>query len=147
MKLNSVFILMLSVLLVSLSCSSDNEATSNENVVANEIATITIDGMTCEVGCAGYIAKKLNKTEGVKSCDIDFETKVATVKFDNAQISAEDIKEIIENLNDGQYEVTDMSSETMSSSSSIRTQNSNDEISVRTSIEIPNIFSVLKSIL
>lgn len=133
--------------MVSLSCSSDNETTSNENVVANEIATITIDGMTCEVGCAGYIAKKLNKTKGVKSCDMDFETKIATVKFDNTQISAEDIKEIIEDLNDGQYSVTEMSSETLSTSSSIRTQNSSDEISVRTSIEIPNIFSVLKSIL
>jgi mercuric ion binding protein len=133
--------------MVSLSCSSDNETTSNENVVANEIATITIDGMTCEVGCAGYIAKKLNKTKGVKSCDMDFETKIATLKFDNTQISAEDIKEIIEDLNDGQYSVTEMSSETLSASSSIRTQNSSDEISVRTSIEIPNIFSVLKSLL
>jgi copper chaperone CopZ len=147
MKLKSGLIIMLSVLMVSLSCSSDNETTSNENVVANEIATITIDGMTCEVGCAGYIAKKLNKTKGVKSCDMDFETKIATVKFDNTQISAEDIKEIIEDLNDGQYSVTEMSSETLSTSSSIRTQNSSDEISVRTSIEIPNIFSVLKSIL
>ncbi|MFP5470573.1 MAG: heavy-metal-associated domain-containing protein [Bacteroidia bacterium] len=138
MKTKVFFIALLSFIV--LSCSSDN---SNE-AVANSTSKFLIEGMTCEVGCAGSIEKKLNKTEGVKNCDVDFESKIATVEFDNTKISEEDIKSIIEKLNDGQYKAQIQSS---ASSVGLNSSSSNQELNVKTTIELPNIFSVLRGIL
>ena len=49
------------------------------------MAEFTIEGMTCQVGCANTIEKKLAKLEGVKSAKVDFESKLAMVEFDKAK--------------------------------------------------------------
>lgn len=140
MKSKIFFVLFASML--AFACSSDNG--QQNNVEANATTKLALEGMTCEVGCAGTIEKTLNTTAGVKSCDVDFENKIATIEFDNAQISDEEIKSIIEGLNDGQYKATFVNT----SSSDISSSNNEDEISVSAPIiEIPNLFSALRTIL
>ncbi|WNM19405.1 heavy-metal-associated domain-containing protein [Flavobacterium capsici] len=83
---------------------------SKPNVVAKpEVATFKIDGMSCAIGCAKTIEKKLNKTEGVQEANVDFEKKEATVSFDAAVVSPEKLQEIVEKTADGKtYKVSDL---------------------------------------
>lgn len=70
-------------------------------------AEFTIEGMTCQIGCANTIQKKLAKMEGVKSAKVDFESKLAMVEFDNAKQTTTTLKETITNVADV-YKVKDM---------------------------------------
>ncbi|MEJ7616192.1 MAG: heavy metal-associated domain-containing protein [Pyrinomonadaceae bacterium] len=56
--------------------------------------TIAIDGMHCDK-CAASVAKKLKATEGVQEAAVSFDTKEATVKYDDAKVSVEKLKETI----------------------------------------------------
>lgn len=74
-----------------------------ENV---EEKTFTVEGMTCAVGCAAAIQKKLNATAGVKSATVDFDTKTADVEYDKTQLTPQKIKEIVEAVGDGKSYTT-----------------------------------------
>lgn len=98
------------VLFLSLSISSckKNENTASPNVSATiskkpisenakiETASFVIDGMTCAIGCAKTIEKKLNQTEGVQSATVDFDKKIGKVSFDSAIQSKDKLVKIIE---------------------------------------------------
>lgn len=86
------------------------ENTSNEVTGTMEKASFEIEGMSCAVGCAKVIEGKLAKLNGVKSATVDFETKKATVEFDNAQQSIESIEQTVEKIGDGLYQVENMHS-------------------------------------
>lgn len=62
--------------------------------------------MTCAVGCAAAIQKKLNATAGVKSATVDFDTKTADVEYDKTQLTPQKIKEIVEAVGDGKSYTT-----------------------------------------
>lgn len=57
-----------------------------------------IEGMTCEVGCAARIEKKVAVSEGVQSSKVDFKTKTAYVSFDPSVTSFDAIRTTIEGL-------------------------------------------------
>ena len=42
--------------------------------------------MTCEMGCAKTIQKKLAGMEGVKSATVDFKNEMAMVEYDVAKV-------------------------------------------------------------
>jgi len=72
-----------------------------------ETASLSIDGMTCEIGCAKLIEGKLSGADGVSEAKVDFETKMATVKFDKTMQSIESLTKIIEKAGGGDlYKVT-----------------------------------------
>lgn len=54
-------------------------------------AEFTIKGMTCQVGCAATIEKKLAKMEGVKSAKVDFEKELALVEFESNSLKTDDL--------------------------------------------------------
>ena len=58
-------------------------------------ATYKVEGMMCAVSCPKAIQKSLKDVEGVKSCIIDFDSKTATVTFDNEKISRDKIANTI----------------------------------------------------
>lgn len=66
-----------------------------------ETASFEIEGMTCAMGCAATIEKKLAETEGVKEAKVDFETKTATVAFDKTVNNQETLTKIVEAVADG----------------------------------------------
>lgn len=68
---------------------------TKSDVQVNAAATFTIKGMTCAMGCAKTIEKKLAKLDGVGSAIVDFESELATVEFDANKVSAEDLKNTV----------------------------------------------------
>lgn len=58
-----------------------------KEVAANyDKAEFKIEGMTCAIGCAKRIEKKLANMEGVKSATVDFDKKLAMVEYNQEKI-------------------------------------------------------------
>jgi len=70
-------------------------------------AEFTIEGMTCAVGCAKTIEKKLAKMEGVKSAKVDYDNKLAMVEFDDAKVTTTTLEETVKKVGDT-YTVKEM---------------------------------------
>ena len=51
----------------------------------------------CEM-CKGKIEKELVLTAGIKSADLDLETKIVTIEFKEKKINVDEIKYMISNL-------------------------------------------------
>lgn len=99
---------------LSISCKKETteENAQTENVIPAdaklETASLAIEGMTCEIGCAKTIEDKLAHTNGVKEAKVDFEGKLATVTFDANQQNPESLKQIVEAVAGGDtYSVTE----------------------------------------
>ncbi|MBT8243666.1 MAG: heavy-metal-associated domain-containing protein [Winogradskyella sp.] len=67
----------------------------------------SIDGMTCAMGCAKTIEKKMAKMEGVKMAKVDFEKELAMVEYDQAKVSPSSLKEAVAKVSKI-YEVKEM---------------------------------------
>lgn len=76
-----------------------------------EKASFDIEGMTCALGCAKLIEGKLAGLTGVKNVVVDFETKKATLEFDDAQQTEETITTTVEKIANGIYTVVNMNTE------------------------------------
>jgi Cu+-exporting ATPase len=70
-------------------------------------AEFTIDGMTCAIGCAATIQKKISKMEGVKSATVDFDRKLAMVEYNEAKITPATLESTVTKVSDT-YKVSDM---------------------------------------
>jgi Cu+-exporting ATPase len=70
-------------------------------------AEFIIDGMTCEIGCAKTIEKKIAKMEGVKSAKINFDRKLAMVEYNEAKVTPTTLETTVTNVADI-YKVSDM---------------------------------------
>ena len=88
-------------------CGQSNSSEYKEEVlaVADTKVEMTIDGMSCQVGCAAYIDEELEKVSGVVSADVSFENKLASITYDNSLISEHDIVSTINSLKDSAYSV------------------------------------------
>ena len=80
---------------------------SNElsNIVSEEYAKISINGMMCAIGCASSIQKKLNQTSGVISATVDFKSNTAWIVYNSENIRLESLTEVVKSVNDS-YNVT-----------------------------------------
>ena len=86
-----------------------------ETIAINEIADdvilakaeFNIEGMTCAMGCAKTIEKKLAKMEGVKFAKVDFDKKSAIVKYDEAIVTSSSLENTVTNAGDT-YSVNNM---------------------------------------
>lgn len=116
-----VYIFSLAIAAILISCSqtiespeTETEQVSKEPVVANAEVNMSIDGMTCVMGCKGAIEKSLNSAKGVAKCDVDFENATAKISFDNTQVNEEEILALIHTVNNGAYKaaIIDGDSET-----------------------------------
>jgi len=88
------------------------ETTTEEVVSLDPNATyakaeFTIEGMTCAMGCAKTIEKKMAKMEGVKSATVDFDKKLAMVEYDEAKVTPMSLEAVVKKTGD-MYSVTDM---------------------------------------
>lgn len=70
-------------------------------------AEFGIEGMTCAIGCAKTIEKKLAKMEGVKSATVDFDKRLAMVEYDEAKVTPTSLEEVVTKAGDT-YKVNDM---------------------------------------
>lgn len=84
-------------------------ATGSKEIAGKvENATFQIEGMTCEIGCAKLIEGKLAGLEGVKEAKVDFDSKTATVEFDDAKQNSESLTKTVEKIANGIYKVEGM---------------------------------------
>lgn len=84
--------------------TTNTEAAAPKKEIAAEnleTASFEIEGMTCAMGCAATIEKKLAETEGVKEAKVDFESKTATVAFDKTVNNQESLTKLVEGVADG----------------------------------------------
>jgi Cu+-exporting ATPase len=105
--------------LITFSCKNEKELETKtvevETEVKNEIAAdatiakaeFNIEGMTCAMGCAKTIEKKLSKMEGVKSAKVDFEKKLAMVEYDEATVTPTSLEATVTKVGDA-YTVNNM---------------------------------------
>ena len=70
-------------------------------------AEFGIEGMTCAMGCAKTIEKKIAKMDGVKSAKVDFEREIAMVEYDDAKVTTNSLEEAVAKAGDT-YKVKDM---------------------------------------
>lgn len=70
-------------------------------------AEFGIEGMTCAMGCAKTIEKKIAKMDGVKSAKVDFEKEIAMVEYDEAKVTTNSLEEAVAKAGDT-YKVKDM---------------------------------------
>ena len=77
------------------------EVTTNDVTPEYATTSFTIKGMTCEIGCAKTIQNKLQRTKGIKSAEVDFESETAKVEFDKNTLTEKQIDEIVEKVGGG----------------------------------------------
>ena len=78
----------------------------DENAVIAK-AEFNIEGMSCAIGCARTIEKKLNEMEGVKIAKVDFDKKMAMVEYDEAKVNPESLEATVTRTSD-KYTVNNM---------------------------------------
>ena len=86
--------------------ATEASATTDPNATYAK-AEFKIDGMTCAVGCAATIEKKMAKMDGVKWAKVDFDKKLAMVEYDIAKVSPTNLVETVAKVGDA-YKVSDM---------------------------------------
>lgn len=76
-----------------------------------QTANMSIEGMTCAMGCAKTIEKKLASSEGVEKATVDFDKKLATISFDKTVQNPASLTKVIESVADGKtYKVVNTKS-------------------------------------
>lgn len=107
------------MVLIAMSCKNEKQPevktvdveTSPEKVLDPNAtyakAEFTVKGMTCAVGCAATIEKKIAKMDGVKFAKVDFEKELAMVEYDEAKVTPNSLKATVTNVADI-YQVRDM---------------------------------------
>jgi len=70
-------------------------------------AEFGIEGMTCAMGCAKTIEKKMARMDGVKSAKVDFEKELAMVEYDEAMVTPKTLEEAVAKAGDT-YKVKNM---------------------------------------
>lgn len=98
-------------------------------------AEFTINGMTCSMGCAKTIEKKMAKMEGVKSAKVDFGKKLAMVEYDEAKVTPKSLEEAVSKVGK-MYEVEDMKTvENFSNAKACSKKDCKKECSAKTDAE------------
>lgn len=112
MKIKTLFALAVAGLFFVACKQTDAEVKSTETAAVvgkTETASFTIEGMSCAVGCANTLQKKLSATEGVQKATVDFEKKTASVDYDSAKTSPEQLVAVVEKAAGGEtYKVSNL---------------------------------------
>lgn len=104
-KLNKIALFAL-LSLAFISCKKENAEVKEANPIENtkdsiavaelKTTSLSIEGMTCQIGCANAIESKLTNSEGVQEAKVDFDKKLAIISFDATKQTPESLSEIVE---------------------------------------------------
>ena len=78
---------------------TDSEKVLNPNATYVK-AEFTINGMTCAIGCAATIQKKLRKMDGIKFAVVDFDKSLAMVEYDKKSVTHNAIENTVTKISD-----------------------------------------------
>ena len=79
--------------------NKENTAKLDPNATYAKVE-FNIKGMTCEMGCAKTIEKKLAKMDGMKTAVVDFKNEMASVEFDVAKLNHSSITKAVNQVSD-----------------------------------------------
>ena len=48
-----------------------------------------VEGMHCQYGCANKVKSLMSDLEGMKNCEVDFESSIMTVEYDDSKVNSE----------------------------------------------------------
>jgi len=85
--------------------ANSNTEITNDAPVAK--AEFTIEGMTCAMGCAKRIEKKLSEMDGVRSATVNFDKKLAMVEYEEGKVTTSSFEKIVTDAGED-YVVTEM---------------------------------------
>jgi copper chaperone CopZ len=117
MRTNKLYLITLISLVISCKNQPADVATpeqvkveKKEQIVQpNKMLTAEITGMTCEQGCGGSIRKNLKATGGVSKVEYDFiidaEKQVCRIYFDSTKINEGKISEVVNTINEEQFQI------------------------------------------
>lgn len=153
---------------IFLSCSSEPKVVHLRTVKgqkkevakvnANKMLSVEIEGMSCEMACGGSIRMNLKATGAVDRVKFDFvdgrKIQTAFISYDDSKISERQMLKLIESINENQFRTHKHTSEEISSTSNAPAatngsgeENSKIDVSdVSPSIELPNLFDLLKNL-
>lgn len=144
-----------------------SEATSNVTVSHIEkvsqdgekfSASLSIDGMACEMMCGSKISSALADVEGVSNAEIEFngaeEDNFAVVEFDGNQISEQKLIDAVQALANGHYKVKSVevthfmapdgsNSDTESDDVEAEEKQAVSMVKPELEYQLPNVFSAL----
>jgi len=127
---------------------SETEVTFVEETSDSEkfVASLSIEGMACEMACGSKISGTLADLNGVKNTSIEFngaeEENFAVVEFDANEISEKEMISAVESLNNGHYAVKTVK---VTHFKKAKDQPKEDKVSSfnqRFDYDLPNFFSV-----
>ncbi|CAM1358405.1 conserved protein of unknown function [Tenacibaculum soleae] len=107
MKIQKIIFALTFISFLAVGCKNDTkkEETSKEEkteVAANaKELSLSISGMTCEIGCAKKIASDLSKKEGVLKANVVFTDSIATIKYDSNVTNKADLIAFVEGIGSG----------------------------------------------
>lgn len=119
-------------------------------VTANQLMTVQVEGMTCEMGCGGSIRKALKATGGVARVSFDFvegrKIQSAKIYLDSTQVSSTELDRILRTINDKQFKTYQPTTERVHSSDTETGSTSSEKEQMKINeenIAIPNLLDLL----
>ncbi|CAM1354825.1 MULTISPECIES: cation transporter [Tenacibaculum] len=107
MKIHKILFALAFVSFLAVGCKNEakkEEATKEQKTEvaadAKELS-LSISGMTCEIGCARKIASDLSKKEGVLEANVVFNDSIATIKYDANKTNKADLIAFVEGIGSG----------------------------------------------
>tara|TARA_B110000305_G_C19339384_1_gene588284 strand:+ start:691 stop:1068 length:378 start_codon:yes stop_codon:yes gene_type:complete len=76
-------------------------------ILEKAFVKVTIEGMTCAIGCAAKIEQNLQKTSGVTSVTVNFESKTAWIVYDSHHLNINSIAKVV-NQSGEAYDVSEI---------------------------------------
>ena len=106
--MRNYFSLLIFLLFVSCTSTKNQQLAQKESRANSDIAiaTIIIDGMACQEGCADVIQKNLVELEGIRSAEVSYDKGEAVVEFFPARTNADKIQKTITNTKVKDYVYT-----------------------------------------
>ncbi|WP_244210733.1 cation transporter [Tenacibaculum singaporense] len=107
MKIQKILFALALVSFLAIGCKNEakkEEATQEQKTeVASDAKelSLSISGMTCEIGCARKIASDLSKKEGVLKANVVFNDSIATIKYDANKTNKADLIAFVEGIGSG----------------------------------------------
>ncbi|MGG6229793.1 cation transporter [Tenacibaculum sp. SDUM215027] len=107
MKIQKILFALAIVSFLAVGCKNEAKKDEASQGQKTEVAadakdlSLSISGMTCEIGCARKIASDLSKKEGVLEANVVFNDSIATIKYDANKTNKADLIAFVEGIGSG----------------------------------------------
>jgi len=115
-KLVKFGLVCLALLFVVPSVSSYAQTQTTSQEISSSKMSMTIDGMTCMMGCARSIEVELRNIDGVRDAVVDFNTATASVDYNSTETSESALVDFVNSYRKGAFKASLITEKNTSSS-------------------------------